>query len=128
MNKPSIETIGVRYMGRAALHKDPLEDHVEYTCPHCGLQGMKNARRAPADYHFVDGFVQDLRGEATTCRRLQAIASRFARGNAPRPGREAALSGCLLTRSGRFEKLNRSAGSCYVWRSVFRLAEISHPK
>lgn len=68
MNKTLVETIGVRYMGRAALHKDPLEDHVEYTCPLCGLQGIKNARRAPADYHFVDGFVQDLRGEATTCR------------------------------------------------------------
>jgi hypothetical protein len=68
MNKPALEAIGVRYTGRAALHRDPLEDHVEYTCPHCGLQGMKNARRARAEYHFIDGFVQDLRGEATTCR------------------------------------------------------------
>ena len=68
MNKTSLETIGVRYTGRAALHRDPLEDHVEYTCPHCGLQGMKNARRPRAAYHFTDGFIQDLQGEATTCR------------------------------------------------------------
>jgi hypothetical protein len=66
--KNSLETIGVRYTGWAALNRDPLEDHVEFTCPHCGLPGVKNARRPRSAYHFSDGFVQDLQGEATTCR------------------------------------------------------------
>jgi predicted RNA-binding Zn-ribbon protein involved in translation (DUF1610 family) len=65
---PSSETIGVRYTGRAALDRDPQEDRVEFTCPHCGTAGTKAARRPRASYHFTDGFIQDLQGEATTCR------------------------------------------------------------
>lgn len=68
MHKDSLETVGVRYTGRAALDRDPQQDRVEFTCPHCGAQGTKAARRARADYHFTDGFVQDMQGEVTTCR------------------------------------------------------------
>jgi predicted RNA-binding Zn-ribbon protein involved in translation (DUF1610 family) len=68
MNRSSMETVGVRYTGWAALNRDPLEDRVEYTCPHCGTQGTKNARRPRSEYHFTDGFVQDLQGEMTSCR------------------------------------------------------------
>jgi hypothetical protein len=64
----SSETLGVRYTGWAALHRDPMEDPVEYTCPHCGAKGVKNARRPLSEYHFTDGFVQDLHGEMTICR------------------------------------------------------------
>lgn len=68
MNRRTTETIGVRYTGWAALDRDPQEDRVEFTCPHCGAKGTKAARRARADYRFTDGFVQDLQGELTTCR------------------------------------------------------------
>jgi len=68
MNRNSLETIGVRYTGWAALNRDPLDDHVEFTCPNCGERGAKAARRARSEYHFSDGFVQDLQGEATVCR------------------------------------------------------------
>lgn len=68
MSKASIETVGVRYTGWAALDRDPLEDRVEFTCPHCGAAGTKAARRPRSAYHFTDGFVQDLQGEVTTCR------------------------------------------------------------
>jgi hypothetical protein len=68
MNRASRETVGVRYTGWAALDRNPLDDRVEFTCPHCGTHGTKAARRARADYHFADGFVQDLQGESTTCR------------------------------------------------------------
>ena len=68
MNRTSLETVGVRYTGWAALDRDPLEDLVEFTCPHCGLRGTKAARRPRAAYHFTDGFVQDLQGENTACR------------------------------------------------------------
>ncbi len=68
MEKEQKETIGVRYTGWAALNRDPLEDLVEFTCPQCGRQGTKAARRPRAAYHFTDGFVQDLQGEVTTCR------------------------------------------------------------
>ena len=68
MNRQSLETIGVRFTGRAALDRDPQEDLVEYVCPNCGHRGTKSARRARDRYHFTDGFVQDLQGEATTCR------------------------------------------------------------
>lgn len=64
----SIETVGVRYTGWAALNRDPLQDMVEYTCPHCGAKGEKRARRARAEYHFIDGFVQDTQGEMSICR------------------------------------------------------------
>jgi hypothetical protein len=68
MGRSSAETLGVRYTGWAALHRDPKEDPVEYTCPHCGTKGVKNARRPLSEYHFTDGFVQDLHGEMTICR------------------------------------------------------------
>ncbi len=68
MNKPSLETVGVRYTGWAALNRDPLEDCVEYDCPECGAHGSKAARRPRSEYHFTDGFVQDVQGENTTCR------------------------------------------------------------
>lgn len=68
MSRSSIETVGVRYTGWAALNRDPLEDVVEYTCPHCGAKGAKAARRPRSAYHFTDGFLQDLQGEAGTCR------------------------------------------------------------
>lgn len=71
MNKPSLETIGVRYTGWAALDRDPLDDNVEYTCPECGTHGAKAARRPRSEYHFTDGFVQDLRGESAVCRRCK---------------------------------------------------------
>jgi hypothetical protein len=68
MNRRSPEALGVRYTGWAALDRDPQEDRVEFVCPHCGRQGAKGARRARAQYHFTDGFVQDLQGEAAVCR------------------------------------------------------------
>lgn len=68
MSRSSIETVGVRYTGWAALNRDPLEDVVEYTCPHCGAKGAKAARRPRSAYHFTDGFLQDLQGEAGICR------------------------------------------------------------
>jgi len=68
MQRRSIETVGVRYTGWAALDRDPQEDTVEFVCPDCGHQGAKNARRARAQYHFTDGFLQDLQGEMTICR------------------------------------------------------------
>ena len=68
MSKVHIETIGVRYTGWAALNRDPLEDMVEFTCPNCGMPGTKSARRSRSEYHFTDGFVQDLHGESATCR------------------------------------------------------------
>ena len=67
MNRTSTETVGVRFTGWAALNRDPLEDTVEYTCPHCGTHGTKQARRPRSEYHFTDGFVQDLQGEMSRC-------------------------------------------------------------
>jgi len=71
MGRTSLETVGVRYTGWAALKRDPQEDLVEYTCPHCGTPGSKPARRPRSVYHFTDGFVQDLRGEMAACRRCK---------------------------------------------------------
>jgi hypothetical protein len=68
MNRTSTETVGVRYTGWAALNRDPQDDLVEFTCPHCGTKGNKAARRPRSEYHFTDGFVQDLQGEMTVCR------------------------------------------------------------
>ncbi|HXO60295.1 MAG TPA: hypothetical protein VN850_00670, partial [Candidatus Acidoferrales bacterium] len=55
MDRRNVETVGVRRTGWAALDRDPQQDTVEYTCPHCGAQGQKNARRERAQYHFTDG-------------------------------------------------------------------------
>jgi hypothetical protein len=81
MSKNSIETIGVRYTGWAALNRDPLDDRVEYTCPHCGAKGAKAARRPRAAYHFTDGFVQDL----------QAVTPALAGRAGPQQARKAAF-------------------------------------
>jgi hypothetical protein len=67
MSRSSTETVGIRYTGWAALNRDPMEDPVEYTCPHCGAKGTKTARRPRSVYHFTDGFVQDLQGEMAAC-------------------------------------------------------------
>jgi len=67
MNRTRIETVGLRCTGWAALNRDPQEDRLEFTCPHCGADGTKAARRPRASYHFSDGFVQDLQGESTIC-------------------------------------------------------------
>jgi hypothetical protein len=64
----SMETVGVRYTGWAALNRDPQLDMVEYTCPHCRAKGEKRARRPRSEYHFTDGFVQDIHGEMSVCR------------------------------------------------------------
>jgi len=68
MNRRSVEVVGVRRTGWAALDRDPQQDTVEFICPHCGAEGQKNARRERAQYHFTDGFLQDLQGEVTQCR------------------------------------------------------------
>ncbi|HEV2223669.1 MAG TPA: hypothetical protein VGR84_11760 [Candidatus Acidoferrales bacterium] len=68
MSKLSLDTVGVRRTGRAALDRDPQDDRLEFVCPHCGTVGSKPARRSHAEYHFTDGFVQDLQGEMSTCR------------------------------------------------------------
>jgi hypothetical protein len=68
MRHDNEETVGVRYTGWAALNRDPQEDVVEFVCPHCGRRGNKPAQHARADYHFTDGFVQDVQGELTSCR------------------------------------------------------------
>jgi hypothetical protein len=65
MDRRNIETVGVRRTGWAALDRDPQEDKVEFLCPHCGTRGQKNARRERTQYHFTDGFLQDLQGEVT---------------------------------------------------------------
>jgi hypothetical protein len=62
------EAVGVRRTGWAALDRDPQQDTVEFICPHCGAQGQKKARRERTQYHFTDGFLQDLQGEVTQCR------------------------------------------------------------
>jgi hypothetical protein len=68
MNRVSVETVGTRVTGRAALDRDPQDDRLEFICPHCGTRGAKPARRPRAEYHFTDGFVQDLEGEMSSCR------------------------------------------------------------
>jgi hypothetical protein len=68
MSKSTLETLGVRYTGWAALDRNPLEDQVEFTCPHCGARASKAARRPRSAYHFTDGFVQDVEGENGVCR------------------------------------------------------------
>jgi hypothetical protein len=68
MSRSSAETIGIRCTAWAALNRDPLEDLVEFKCPHCGANGAKAARRPRSAYHFTDGFIQDLQGEMSSCR------------------------------------------------------------
>lgn len=67
MDRHNLEAVGVRRTGWAALDRDPQKDTVEYVCPHCGAHGQKKARRERTQYHFTDGFLQDLQGEATQC-------------------------------------------------------------
>jgi hypothetical protein len=71
MAQRSLETVGVRYTGWAALNRDPQDDRVEYHCPHCGTPGSKPARRGRAEYRFADGFLQDLQGEMSVCRQCR---------------------------------------------------------
>jgi hypothetical protein len=61
------EVVGVRRTGWAALDRDPQQDVVEYTCPHCGAESQKKARRERTEYHFTDGFMQDVQGEGVQC-------------------------------------------------------------
>jgi transcription elongation factor Elf1 len=68
MDRRNLETVGVRRTGWAAMDRDPQQDKVEFVCPHCGERGEKNARRERTQYHFTDGFLQDLQGEVTRCR------------------------------------------------------------
>jgi hypothetical protein len=68
MTTDSKEVVGVRLTGWAALGRDPQSDLVEFTCPFCGNHGVKAARRTRMAYHFTDGFLQDIQGEAATCR------------------------------------------------------------
>jgi hypothetical protein len=67
MAEHNVETIGVRRTGWAALDRDPQLDKVEFVCPYCGARDQKNARRERTQYHFTDGFLQDLQGEVTQC-------------------------------------------------------------
>lgn len=67
MQRRTIEAVGVRRTGWAALDRDPQQDKVEFICPHCGARDQKNARRERSLYHFTDGFLQDLQGEVTQC-------------------------------------------------------------
>ena len=67
MKLPQKEAVGVRYTGWAALNRDPQEDSLEYTCPYCGEEEMKVAKRPQSEYRFTDGFLQDLQGEMAVC-------------------------------------------------------------
>jgi hypothetical protein len=71
MAQRSAETVGVRYIGWAALDRDPQDDRVEYSCPHCGAAGWKPARRPRSEYRYADGFLQDLQGEMSVCRQCR---------------------------------------------------------
>jgi hypothetical protein len=71
MAQRSLETVGVRYTGWAALDRDPRDDRVEYRCPQCGTAGSKPARRPRGEYRFSDGFLQDLQGEMSVCRQCR---------------------------------------------------------
>jgi hypothetical protein len=71
MSTHSEETVGIRYTGWAALDRDPQEDVLEFVCPHCGQRGTKTARHERSEYHFTDGFLQDLQGEMSSCRKCR---------------------------------------------------------
>ena len=68
MSRQSLETVGIRVTGWAALNRDPQSDLVEFKCPKCGAEGMKAAKHQRTAYKFTDGFMQDLEGELATCR------------------------------------------------------------
>ncbi len=57
MDRRNVVTVGVRRTGWAALDRDPQQDTVEFIY----------ARRERTQYHFTDGFLQDLQGEMTQC-------------------------------------------------------------
>jgi hypothetical protein len=67
MERRVLEVVGVRRTGWAALDRDPQQDIVEFHCPHCGAKGQKKARRERTEYHFMDGFMQDVQGEGVQC-------------------------------------------------------------
>jgi hypothetical protein len=67
MERQVPEVLGIRRTGWAALDRDPQEDMIEFHCPHCGAEGQKKARRERSEYHFTDGFMQDLQGEGLQC-------------------------------------------------------------
>jgi hypothetical protein len=71
MDRRIPEVIGVRRTGWAALDRDPQQDTVEFICPHCGAAGQKKARRERSEYHFTDGFLQDVQGEGTQCHKCK---------------------------------------------------------
>lgn len=71
MRQHSLETVGVRLTGWAALDRDPQDDRVEFQCPHCGTAGFKPARHPRSEYRFVDGFLQDTHGEMAVCRQCR---------------------------------------------------------
>jgi len=52
-------------------------------------RGQKNARRERTQYHFTDGFLQDLQGEVTNCRACNQQTARSADRNVARSGRGA---------------------------------------
>jgi hypothetical protein len=67
MEKQVREVVGVRRTGWAALGRDPQQDVIDFVCPHCGAKSQKKARHERAEYHFTDGFMQDLQGEGIQC-------------------------------------------------------------
>jgi hypothetical protein len=67
MDRQVPEVLGVRRTGWAALDRDPQEDKIEFHCPHCGAESQKKARRERTEYHFTDGFMQDVQGEGVQC-------------------------------------------------------------
>ncbi len=71
MDRQVPEVLGIRRTGWAALDRDPQEDTIEFHCPHCGAEGQKKARRERTEYHFTDGFMQDLQGEGLQCQKCK---------------------------------------------------------
>ena len=51
-----------------AITPEMAREPVKFVCPQCGHRGEKAARRERAQYHFTDGFLQDLQGETASCR------------------------------------------------------------
>jgi hypothetical protein len=67
MEKQVREVVGIRRTGWAALDRDPQQDVIDYSCPHCGVASQKKARHERTEYRFTDGFMQDLQGEGIQC-------------------------------------------------------------